>query len=243
MKTTGYEPLARIVKVALEERETRPTEALGSRGPLIVGIGGGVAVGKSTAAEKLVGLVGSTPAEVVTTDAYLLPNAVLEERDLLGEKGFPHSYDNEALDSFLWAVRDGATGLTVPVYDHISYDVLTDIRRPLGSTSLLVVEGVNSLRFAQHFDIAVYLHADEVAMEDWYVTRFMRLCDEAPPGSFYENFRGLGTDGREGMARAIWQSVNLVNLREHIAPTRANATVVVEKAADHSVANIYVTNP
>jgi type I pantothenate kinase len=36
-------------------------------------------------------------------------------------------------------------------------------------------------------------------------------------------------------ARRIWDSINGPNLSRNIAPTRARATLVLRKAADHSV--------
>ncbi len=227
----GYAPLARLVA----------DRAVASE-PLVVGIGGGVAVGKSTAAAALTELLDEGRVEVVATDGFLLPNAVLEDRGILHRKGFPDSYDTPAVEAFLDAIRRGDAEVTVPVYSHVTYDVVAGERRRIVQPDVLVLEGVNALQFSDRLDVAVYLHTSEDAMEEWYVTRFLELCAAPPPGSFYAGFEGFDLAGREDLARDVWRSVNLVNLRDHVRPTLARAHVVVEKRADHSVGRIDVTN-
>ena len=123
----------------------------------------------------------------------------------------------------------------MPVYSHVTYDVVAGERRPVGHPDVLVLEGVNALQFADRLDVGVYLQAPEDAMEAWYVARFLELCEHPPPGSFYESFVGFEVDARRALARDVWRGVNLVNLRECIRPTRRRAHIVVEKRADHAV--------
>jgi type I pantothenate kinase len=227
----GYAPLARLV--AGRAADVRP---------LLVGIGGGVAVGKSTAAAALEELLAVGRVEVVATDGFLLPNVVLEGRGILHRKGFPESYDIPAVEAFLDAVRDRAPEITVPIYSHVTYDVLADERRRITAPDVLVLEGVNALQFADRLDVGVYLNASEDAMEEWYVARFLELCEKPPPGSFYEQFTGFDLEGRRSIARDVWRGVNLVNLRECIRPTRRRAHIVVEKRADHSIGRVDVIN-
>jgi len=40
------------------------------------------------------------------------------------------------------------------------------------------------------------------------------------------------------LARNAWESINLPNLREHIAATRADATIVVVKGAGHVIEKV-----
>jgi type I pantothenate kinase len=225
-----YAPLARIVAARAAERA-----------PLIVGIGGGVAVGKSTAAAAVSELFPAGQVEVVATDGFLRPNAWLDAHGLMHRKGFPESYDTEGMEAFLAAVRRGDPELEVPVYDHVTYDVLP-ARRRISTPAVLVLEGVNALQFADRLDVPVYLHASEAAMEEWYLRRFLELCESPPPGSFYEAFAGFDEAGRRAVGHDVWTSVNLVNLRECILPTMARAHVVVEKRPDHTVGRVDVVN-
>jgi type I pantothenate kinase len=226
----GFAPLARLV-----------AERAASVRPLVVGIAGGVAVGKSTAAASVSELFGPGEVEVVATDGFLLPNAVLVERGILHRKGFPESYDADAVNAFLDAVHREDPGITVPVYSHVTYDV-TEERRPIAPPAVLVLEGVNALRFADRLDVGVYLHASEAATEAWYVARFLELCAAPPPGSFYAQFAGMDRAGLQALAADVWRGVNLPNLREHIRPTLMRADIVVEKRADHSVGRVDVVN-
>lgn len=227
----GYAPLARLVAARADARR-----------PLITGIAGGVAVGKSTAAAALSELLAPTNVEVVATDGFLMPNADLEARGILHRKGFPESYDAPAVERFLDALRDGAEAVTVPIYSHVTYDILADEHLAVGRPDVLVLEGVNTLQFADRLDLGVYIQAPEDAMESWYVARFLELCETPPSGSFYAQFQDFEVDARRALARDVWRGVNLVNLREFIQPTRSRAQVVIEKQADHSVGRTDVVN-
>ena len=108
---TVYLPLARLLDlhVTASRRLWAAQHAfLGDsteKVPYVIAVAGSVAVGKSTTARLLQTLLAASPGsprvDLVTTDGFLLPNAVLESRGLLGRKGFPESYDRRALLRFL----------------------------------------------------------------------------------------------------------------------------------------------
>lgn len=207
----------------------------------VVAVAGPVAVGKSTLALALAAALGAAgaPAEVVSTDGFLLPTAVLEARGILLRKGFPESYDLAALEAFLAAARTDPVGLPVPEYSHETYDVVAEPTRALGPVAVLVLEGVNALSATTgSADLGVYVHAPDDVVEAWYVERFRALCDRPPPDSFFSRFAGMGARDQEILARHTWQVVNLPNLQEHIAPSRRFADVFVEKGPDHRIARI-----
>src|SRR5258708_1183682 len=115
-----------------------------STGALIVGIAGSVAVGKSTASLALRQLLAPAwSVEIVSTDGILLSNAQLEERNLVMRKGFPDSYDTELLVATLHAVRAGQRDVAVPLYDHRTYDVITDRHQTVDRPDIMLLEGVN----------------------------------------------------------------------------------------------------
>ena len=95
--------------------------------PYIIGVAGSVAVGKSTTARVLQALLARWPntprVDLVTTDGFLFPNAVLEREGLMERKGFPESYDLAALLRFLTDVKAGRRPVHAPVYSHLTYDV------------------------------------------------------------------------------------------------------------------------
>jgi len=212
--------------------------AADSSRPVVVGIAGGVAVGKSrTAAELEAELPGRV--DVVSTDGFLFPNAVLAERGLVHRKGFPESYDVDALRSFLTAARAGALPRPVPCYSHVTYDVVGE--RVVAPLDVLIVEGLNVLAAAADLlDVGVYLDASEEQLEAWFTTRFLALVAEArdDPSSFYRTFADLDADQAARLADQVWRGVNLVNLREHVAPSRARAGCVITKGAHHEVVGV-----
>ncbi len=228
----------RLVELAQARRRDERT-------PIVLGIAGAVASGKSTLAEAVVGAAAATgtASQVVSTDGYLLSNAVLSERGLLARKGFPESYDVDALVGLVEAVHAGVPEIVVPRYSHEIYDVVPGEPTAIGRDAFVVLEGVNTLgALAGRLDLAVYLHAEEADLERWYVARFHELCKEARTDdrSFYRHFSSMSFREIDALARHTWRDVNLVNLREHIAPTRALADCVVVKGPDHSIVALEV---
>ena len=213
--------------------------------PTVVGIAGGVSVGKSTTAEALAEMLRAAPpgsrgpVEVVSTDGFLFPNTELIARGILHRKGFPESYDTAAIERFLGGLGRGEPAL-VPVYSHQTYDIVPGGERRIVGADAVLLEGVNALQLAAGLDLAVYVDASEADMEEWYTLRFLELCVDPPPGSFYSQFAALDEDAVRDLAHAVWRDVNLVNLRECIQPTRVNADVIIEKRSDHSVGRVRV---
>lgn len=211
--------------------------------PVVVGIAGAVASGKSTLAGAVAqqAIATGTHTDVVSTDGFLFSNAELVARGLLARKGFPDSYDVDALCAFVDAVHSGTPTVSVPRYSHLTYDVVAGEPLEFGDDACVVVEGVNALgALGERLDFAIYLHAQEDDLERWYVERFVQLCNEATTdeGSFYRQFAGMGPSEIDALARQVWRGVNLVNLRECIAPTQAVADCVVVKGPDHTIIDI-----
>ncbi len=211
---------------------------------VIVGLGGGVAVGKSTAAQALADdLLDSHGLEtaIVSSDGFLLSNSDLLDRDLMARKGFPESYDDTAIRTFL-ALARSESSVSVPVYDHLTYDVMFD-RDVVGLSDVVIFEGVNALRYRDLLDLGIYLDAAEADMRDWYLARARVLRDRSKTeeSSFFAGFAALDGPGFDSMALGVWESVNLRNLTEFIAPTRFHADLVITKQSDHSIDRVETT--
>ena len=203
----------------------------------VVAVAGGVAVGKSTIAADLAGRLRTRDAtvEVLSTDGFLWPNAVLQARGLLDRKGRPETYDLDRLDALVDAARAGDAALSAPVYSHQRYDVLDEVRS-FARPDVLVVEGVVALQ-RRFGDLGVYVDAAVADVEAWFVARMHDLVREGTddPGSFYLGWADLGPDTVTELALAVWTEVNLPNLVEDIAPSAARADVVVHKGPDHAI--------
>ena len=193
-----YLPLSRLLTlyVATTQRLFRAQQNfLGTEDakmPYIIGIGGSVAVGKSTTARVLKALFARWPntprVDLVTTDGFLYPNAVLEREGLMERKGFPESYDLPALLRFLNEVKAGRHPVRAPIYSHLVYDVKPNEWVMVDQPDILIVEGLNVLQtgrppkdgkaipyVSDFFDFSVYLDAGEDVLLRWYVDRFLTL--------------------------------------------------------------------
>jgi type I pantothenate kinase len=225
--------------------------------PYIIGVAGSVAVGKSTTARVMQALLSRWPntpkVELITTDGFLLPNAQLEQDDLMDRKGFPESYDTEKLIRFLSDVKAGRGHVEAPVYSHLTYDFVPDEAVSVDRPDILIVEGVNVLLpsrlprdgketpfVSDFFDFSVYLHADEDQLEKWYVARFMRLRSTAfrDPRSYFKQYAEASDAEAESIARSIWKRINLRNLHENILPTRARASLILTKGSSHRIEEV-----
>jgi type I pantothenate kinase len=231
---SGDDGLTPLVELVAQRAAAR-----GREGGFLVGLAGGVGVGKSTTAARLAERLRAehdARATVVASDGFLLPNAELAARGLTERKGFPESYDTDAIEAFTDAVRAGRLPVEVPVYDHLFYDVL-DEGRTVPPSDVVVFEGVNVLHFAGRLDLGVFLDAAEPDMRGWFLERVRALRDEAAgvPGAYLAPFAALDEDAFTAMATAVWEAVNLPNLLRCIEPTRAEADVVVVKGPDHAV--------
>lgn len=252
-----YLPLTRLLNlyVAATQNLHKVSAAflgtLAPKVPYVIGVAGSVAVGKSTFARILRALLARWPdhpqVDLVTTDGFLHPNAVLAERGIMNRKGFPESYDTRRLIEFLREVKSGAAEVRAPVYSHVVYDIVPGDETVVRQPDILILEGLNVLQVgsadefvSDYFDFSIYIDADEQHIEDWYVQRFLTLCETVfqDPNSFFQNYAHLSHDEAVATARGIWREINGKNLRENIAPTRSRASLLLRKGADHRVTDV-----
>lgn len=214
------------------------SERLNATPPTLIGITGAVAVGKTTIADALGEALG---AVVVSTDAFLLSNAMLAERDLLMRKGFPESYDADAIMATLKALKLKEP-VELSVYSHDVYDVVAGRSNRVMPTDVVVVEGVVALQapIVDHLDLKIYIDADASAVREWFIDRFVRFTSAArtKPDSFYHRFADFSSDELRSIAELTWDGINAVNLAEHIEPSREHADIVISKAPDHSISDL-----
>jgi type I pantothenate kinase len=90
------------------------------------------------------------------------------------------------------------------------------------------------------FDFSVYIDAEEALVESWYVERFLRLRQTAfrDPASYFHRYATLSEEEARATGLSIWRSINLVNLRQNILPTRQRADLILHKRADHAVETV-----
>src|SRR5690554_60137 len=257
MVEKAYLPLSRLLNLHVQARQQLAVVTdlfLGTPAspvPFIIGVAGSVAVGKSTTSRVLQALLARWPhhpsVELVTTDGFLFPNAVLQERGLMERKGFPESYDRSLLLDFVSRAKAGESGIEVPVYSHVRYDIVPGEKRVMERPDILIVEGLNVLQaggsgafVSDYFDFSIFVDADVADIREWYVRRFLTLKETAfrEPDAYFRRYSGLTDEEAKEIALDIWTRINKVNLVENILPTRDRADLILEKAGDHAIRRV-----
>jgi len=256
--TAVYLPLTRLLNLyvsATQNLHKVSATFLGTMAPkvpYVIGVAGSVAVGKSTFARILQALLARWPehpkVDLVTTDGFLFPNAVLEERGIMNRKGFPESYDTKSLLQFLRELKSGRPEVLAPVYSHVVYDIVEGQEIAVRQPDILILEGLNVLQVgvdsnefvSDYFDFSIYIDADESVIRDWYIERFhaLRRTVFQDPQSFFRHFAELTDDEATEVARGIWAEINGRNLSDNIAPTKSRASLVINKGANHRVTDV-----
>lgn len=257
-----YLPLSRLLNLYVAARQNRNSvlqqflDKDEKAPPFVIGIAGSVAVGKSTTARLLKALLSRwdnhPKVELVTTDGFLYPNEILQEKGLMGKKGFPESYDIKRLVKFVSDVKACKRNVQAPVYSHLTYNI-TDEVKEVDLPDVLIIEGLNVLQSGMNYphephrvfisdflDFSLYVDADSAQIQEWYVNRFMKFREGAfaKPGSYFSHYTLLNDQEAVDKAQNIWKSINGLNLEQNILPTRERAHLILRKGADHMVEEV-----
>jgi type I pantothenate kinase len=210
-----YLPLSRLLRLYFEAsaglRETVGAfvgEEMGPA-PFIIAVAGSVAVGKSTVSRVLRTLISQWPQRPRT--------------------------ELVTTDNFLYSTAE---------LQRRGAGERQHVRRP----AVLILEGINVLQpapagvltLADFFDFSVYVDAHPEHIRQWYLDRLHKLRETAftDPRSPFHQLAKASDAEVDTFGRNIWATINEVNLVENIQPTRARASLVLHKGADHSVTRV-----
>lgn len=225
--------------------------------PYIIGITGSVASGKSTTAKILQILLNKWAkrhiAELVTTDGFLYSNQILKTKQIIQKKGFPQSYNIHNLIDFMIKLKSGSPILTVPIYSHITYDILHNIKQIIYTPKILILEGLNILQthnnhyhsysqflISDFIDFSIYIDAPEFLLREWYIRRFLKFCYTtfSYPESYFYRYSRLSHKKLIAIAAATWDNINKLNLNNYILPSKNHADLILNKGFNHKIDSI-----
>jgi pantothenate kinase, bacterial type len=253
-----YLPLIRLIKMRLQASvhlqaitdhflNEQPVKK-----PYIIGLAGSVAAGKSTIARVLQTLLSRGEdqliVQVVTTDGFLYDKQTLEKNHMLHRKGFPESYDSRKLIDFMRKVKAGMSSVEAPIYSHLTYDIIPDQVDIIQQPDILIVEGINVLQVDKNrhvfvsdfFDFSIFLDAEEQDLKRWYIERFLLLQQTAfqNPSSYFHRYIELSQEEATRKASELWDTINAINLKENILPTKRRANIILKKGETHQIEKV-----
>ncbi len=187
--------------------------------------------------------------DLITTDGFLFPNAVLERQGIMQKKGFPESYDLPTLLSFLSDIKAGRrrgarAGLFASDLRHRAEQMGRDrpARHPDRRRRQRAADRRGCRATARRCRSCPTSSTSRSistptsrCCANWYIKRFLALRDTAftDPRSYFHRYALLSDEEATATAIAIWERTNLANLEDNILPTRPRATLILKKGADH----------
>ena len=222
--------------------------------PFVIGLSGGVSVGKSTVSTVLRDLLRQVypdkKVEIINTDGFLFPNQYLNDHGILNRKGFPESYDMDSLIEFVNDVRQAKGPLEYPIYSHEIYDIVPNKKAVLDQPNILIVEGVIVLQTPNNpaitlndfLDFTIYVDAEFDNVFEWFLNRYRKIFDKVKndPTNYYYEMAHWPDDKMVDFAKNIWATINTPNLENYIAPTKDRANIILHKGKNHYIDEIYV---
>ncbi len=133
----------------------------GMKRPIIIGVAGGTASGKTTVSKKILEAIGPQHLAYVEHDAYYrdLSHLPLEERKIINFD-HPDALENKLLVAHLETLLRGET-VQIPVYDFAEY-VRTDILELIEPRPIILVAGILIFvdkQLREMMDIRIYVDA------------------------------------------------------------------------------------
>lgn len=181
----------------------------------IVGLAGPSGSGKSTVANRVASRLNG---HVISMEVYSIEmNHLPLEQRAKQNYDAPNAIDVQLLENH---IRDYAAGhaIAAPIYNFAEHLRVSDRHEHIPAKSLLIVEGILALHFAQlrpHFDLSIYLEAPD------------EIC-------FHRRKVRDITERQRALEFIQWQyeSTVLPATRQYVLPSKSHADLVLGSNAD-----------
>ncbi|WP_162887561.1 AAA family ATPase [Bombilactobacillus bombi] len=198
--------------------------------PIVIGISGNIAVGKSTFANKLYQYLNkhlsNLKIQLVCTDCFLYANTYLKQKHLFDRKGFPESYDKSLIDRFISSINND-NKIDLPVYDHQINDINFKYCKNISQPDILIIEGIISLQLPLRniINYSIFLDAVNPTVFEWYLQRCNKIY-----GNKFQQFKSEIDNA--------WSQINIPNYQQNIIPTKKYADTVLYLNKNHQIIKI-----
>ena len=230
------------------------------KAPLIIGVNGSVASGKSYIADKFAEKLTSCNVKcaILSTDNFIFSNKELEKRKIMHLKGFPDSYDWNKLIKIIRQIKKNKTAYT-PLYDQSISDISKKKFKIPKNMDIIVIEGINLLRphlslmenkklsvksnkysalLSDFLDVSVFINAPETFLKRWFYKRLQRKKTHWKTVGIKKNLTRKTNKQFKNWAMNIWKKINSKNLHEFILPFKKRADIIITKDGNHHIKEV-----
>lgn len=238
MKCEKHLSLATIAKIILSMKKNTPEDSF------FLGITGASGAGKTTLSLDLQKEFQRQCPEwcitVIQADNFIYPNAILEAKHLMQRKGFPESFDAQALKKCLQALKKNTVcPIEMPCYSQDIKDIMPGKVLAIEKSHIYLIEGVNLFFKYEHYenfhavnylDFCIYLDTDRELVKARALKRFFDAYERSKkqPTPYFEQFSGWPEQRIQEHAEKLWETMDMELLKVYIEPHQSMANLVLK---------------
>lgn len=207
---------------------------------LLVGITGASGAGKTTFSLALQKVLQETYLEkritVIPADNFIYSNVYLETNHLMKRKGFPESFNENALKACLENLKNqNIFPFHMPCYSQEIKDIVPGKVISIEKSDIYILEGVNlffkyeQFHAVDYIDFSIYLDTEPAIVKERALTRFMKAYEQSKhkPTPYFVQFDGWSEEAIRHYAETLWKTMDAELLKIYIEPHRLMANLIL----------------
>lgn len=234
-QSENNQELSDIADKLLQLYEQKPREE-----SFLIGITGSSSAGKTTLSHDLKKALQMIKPErlitVIQADNFIYSNTYLETHDLMHRKGFPETFDYQALKKCLLAIQERASlPVWTPCYSQEIKDIIPNKTIPVDKSDIYILEGVNlffgydDFHASDYIDFSIYLDTNKQIIKERALKRFFDAYEKAKitRAPYFEKFTNWTYEAIFAHAEKLWEDMDMTLLKYHIEPYKTLANLVL----------------